>query len=84
MPQNRSRMHAMADEARHGMDDMMSMAADQGRRALHAVGEYGSTVQHTGEMVAEEAARRIRDYPLATVFAAAALGLFTGFLLSRR
>jgi ElaB/YqjD/DUF883 family membrane-anchored ribosome-binding protein len=28
--------------------------------------------------------RRIRDYPVTTVLAAAALGLFTGFLLSRR
>jgi ElaB/YqjD/DUF883 family membrane-anchored ribosome-binding protein len=88
MPHSRSRMQSMASDARHGMDDVMTMAADQGRRAMnamgHAVGEYGSTVQHTGEMVAEEAARRIRDYPLATVFAAAALGLFTGFLLSRR
>lgn len=84
MPHSRSRMQSMAGEARHGLDDAMTMAADHGRRAMHAMGEYGSTVQHTGEMVAEEAARRIRDYPLATVFAAAALGLFTGFLLSRR
>jgi len=51
---------------------------------MHAAGEYGGAVQHTGEMMAEEAARRIRDYPVTTVFAAAALGLFTGFLLSRR
>jgi ElaB/YqjD/DUF883 family membrane-anchored ribosome-binding protein len=48
------------------------------------MGDYGGAVQHTGEMMAEEAARRIRDYPVTTVLAAAALGLFTGFLLSRR
>jgi len=84
MSHARSRMQSMAGEARHGLDDVMTMAADQGRRAMHAMGDYGSTVQHTGEMMAEEAARRIRDYPLTTVFAAAALGLFTGFLLSRR
>ncbi len=73
MPQTRNRMHAMARDARDGIDDVMTMASDQGRRAMHA-----------GEAVAEEATRHIRDYPLATVFAAAALGLFTGFLLSRR
>jgi len=73
MPQIRNRMHAMAHDARHGLDDAMTMASDHGRRAIHA-----------GEVVAEEATRHIRDYPLATVFAAAALGLFTGFLLSRR
>lgn len=84
MPHTRSRMQSMASDARHGLDDAMTMAADHGRRALHAMEEFGSSAQHTGEMVAEEAARRIRDYPLATVFAAAALGLFTGFLLSRR
>ena len=84
MHHTRNRMQSMAGDARHGLDDVMNMAADQGRRAMHAMGDYGSTVQHTGEMMAEEAARRIRDYPVTTVLAAAALGLFTGFLLSRR
>ncbi len=73
MPHSRSRMQSMTRDARHGLDDVMTMATDQGRRALDA-----------GEMVAHEASRHIRDYPLATVFAAAALGLFTGFLLSKR
>jgi len=73
MTQTRDRMHAMARDARDGLDDVVTMASDQGRRAMHA-----------GEVAAEEATRRIRDYPLATVFAAAALGLFTGFLMSRR
>ena len=80
----RNRMQSMAGDARHGLDDVVTMAADQGRRAIHAMGDYGGTVQHTGEMMAEDAARRIRDYPVTTVLAAAALGLFTGFLLSRR
>ncbi len=84
MPHTSSRMQSMASDARHGLDDAVSMAADRGRRAMHAVEEFGSNAQHTGVMAAEEAARRIRDYPLATVFAAAVLGLFTGFLLSRR
>ncbi len=84
MAHARSRMHDMASDARHGVEDAMTMAAEHGRRAMHAMGDYGSTVQHTGEMMAEEAARRIRDYPVTTVLAAAALGLFTGFLLSRR
>jgi ElaB/YqjD/DUF883 family membrane-anchored ribosome-binding protein len=66
-------MDGMARDARHGFDDVMTMARDHGRQAMDA-----------GETVAHEASRRIRDYPLATVFAAAALGLFTGFLLSRR
>lgn len=73
-----------ADRGRRGLDDVMSMAADRGRRAMHVMEDFGSTAQHTGEMMAEEAARRIRDYPVTTVLAAAALGLFTGFLLSRR
>ena len=84
MAHARHRMQSMASDARHGLDDAMTMAADQGRRVMHAMGEYGSTVHDTGEMLAEEAARRIRDYPVTTVLAAAALGLFTGFLLSRR
>jgi len=70
---SRGRMEDMARDARHGLDDVMTMAGDKGRQAMD-----------TGEMVAHEASRRIRDYPLATVFAAAALGLFTGFLMSRR
>jgi ElaB/YqjD/DUF883 family membrane-anchored ribosome-binding protein len=73
MTQIQNRMHAMARDARHGLDDAVTMASDQGRRAMHA-----------GEAVAGEATRRIRDYPVATVLAAAALGLFTGFLMSRR
>lgn len=84
MPNVHNRMQSMATEARHGLDDAITLATGQGRRAMHAAGEYGGAVQHTGEMMAEEAARRIRDYPATTVFAAAALGLFTGFLLSRR
>lgn len=78
------RMQSMAEDARQGLDDMMATAGQQGRRAWNAMGDFGSTAQHTGEMMAEQAVRRIRDYPLTTVFAAAALGLFTGFLLSRR
>jgi ElaB/YqjD/DUF883 family membrane-anchored ribosome-binding protein len=69
----REGMEGAAHHVRHGFDDMMTMAGDRGRQAIDA-----------GEMMAHEASRRIRDYPLATVFAAAALGLFTGFLLSRR
>jgi ElaB/YqjD/DUF883 family membrane-anchored ribosome-binding protein len=84
MPNVRNRVQSMASDARHGLDDAITMATDQGRRAIQSVGDYGGTVQHTGEMMAEEAARRIRDYPVTTVLAAAALGLFTGFLLSRR
>ena len=84
MPNARNRMQSMAGDARHGLDDVVTMATDQGRRAMNAMGDYGGAVQHTGEMMAEEAARRIRDYPVTTVLAAAALGLFTGFLLSRR
>lgn len=84
MSQTRNRLDSMTNDARQGYEDAVSMASDGGRRAARAVGEWGSAAQHAGEMVADRATRQIRDYPMATVFAAAALGLFTGFLLSRR
>jgi ElaB/YqjD/DUF883 family membrane-anchored ribosome-binding protein len=51
---------------------------------VRRAGEIGEAAQHAGEYVAGQASRAMRTYPVTTVLAAAALGLFTGFLLTRR
>lgn len=82
MQHTRDRMREAA--GRLGAEDTMDRMAEQGRWAAAKAREMGESVQHTGEYVAHEAQRTIRDYPITTVVAAAALGLCTGFLLTRR
>lgn len=82
MQHARERMREAAE--RIGADGAMDRVAEQGRWAAGKAREMGESVQHTGEYMAHEAQRTIRAYPLTTVVAAAALGLCTGFLLTRR
>jgi len=81
MNRTHSRLQSMADDARDRLDDVMSAASDGSRRAARSMSDAAH--QATG-MISDRATRQIHDYPLTTVFAAAVLGLFTGFLMSRR
>lgn len=78
------RLSDAADEARHGLDEARKMATEGSRWATAAASDLGDTAQRDWHLVSDRATRQIRDYPLSTVFAAAALGLFTGFLITRR
>ncbi len=72
----------MMGQARERVGEMASrMGLDHPMRRAEEIGE---AAQHAGEYVAGHASRTIRSYPVTTVLAAAALGLFTGFLLTRR
>jgi ElaB/YqjD/DUF883 family membrane-anchored ribosome-binding protein len=82
MQHGRERVREAAE--RLGADGAMDRVAEQGRWAVAKAREMGESVQHTGEHVAHGAQRTIRHYPLTTVVAAVALGLCTGFLLTRR